>query len=50
MPDAFIGVDVIVGMRGETPEYFEQTYNFLASLDITQFMFSHIPNGQVRLP
>ena len=24
MPDAFIGVDVIVGTRGETPEYFEK--------------------------
>ena len=26
MPDAFIGVDVIVGTRGETEAYFEQTY------------------------
>lgn len=26
MPDAFIGVDVIVGTRGETEEYFEQAY------------------------
>ena len=29
MPDAFIGVDVIVGTRGETPEYFEQAYEFI---------------------
>ena len=46
LPDAFIGVDVIVGMRGETPEYFEQTYNFLASLDVTQlhvFPYSERP-------
>ena len=28
MPDAFIGVDVIVGTRGETEEYFEQAYRF----------------------
>ena len=29
MPDAFIGVDVMVGCRGETPECFEETYEFL---------------------
>ena len=29
MPDAFIGVDVMVGTRGETPEYFEECYDFL---------------------
>ena len=32
MPDAFIGVDVIVGTRGETDECFEEAYNFIASL------------------
>lgn len=37
MPDAFIGVDVMVGTRGEKPEYFEETYNYLNNLDITQF-------------
>ena len=37
MPDAFIGVDVMVGCRGETPECFEETYEFLRSLDVTQF-------------
>ena len=36
MPDAFIGVDVMVGSRGERPEYFEDCYNFLASLPVTQ--------------
>ena len=36
MPDAFIGVDVIVGTRGETPEYFEQAYQFIDGLDVTQ--------------
>ena len=36
MPDAFIGVDVMVGTRGETPECFEQTYRFLSDLDVTQ--------------
>ncbi|GBU07126.1 tRNA-i(6)A37 methylthiotransferase [Bacteroidales bacterium] len=36
MPEAFIGVDVIVGVRGETEEYFEQTCSFIESLQISQ--------------
>lgn len=36
MPHAFIGVDVIVGVRGETPEYFEDARQFIAGLDISQ--------------
>lgn len=46
MPDAFIGVDVMVGTRGEKPELFEDTYNFLQSLDVTQlhvFPYSERP-------
>ncbi len=46
MPDAFIGVDVMVGCRGETPECFEETYCFLKSLDVTQlhvFPYSERP-------
>lgn len=46
MPQAFIGVDVIVGMRGETDELFEESYNFLAGLDVTQlhvFSYSERP-------
>ena len=46
MPDAFIGVDVMVGCRGETPECFEETYAFLDSLDVTQlhvFPYSERP-------
>lgn len=35
MPDACIGVDVIVGFPGETDERFLETYNFLADLDIS---------------
>ena len=49
IPDAFIGVDVIVGTRGETPEYFEQAYNFIKGLDITQlhvFSYSERPGTQ----
>ena len=46
MPDAFIGVDVMVGCRGETPECFEETYEFLEGLDVTQlhvFPYSERP-------
>ena len=46
MPDAFIGVDVMVGCRGETPECFEETFDFLQSLDVTQlhvFPYSERP-------
>jgi len=46
MPDAFIGVDVMVGCRGETPECFEETYEFLKRLDVTQlhvFPYSERP-------
>ena len=46
MPDAFIGVDVMVGTRGETPEYFEACYEFLRCLDVTQlhvFPYSERP-------
>ena len=35
MPDACIGVDVIVGFPGETEEHFLETYNFLNELDIS---------------
>ena len=46
MPDAFIGVDVMVGCRGETPDCFEETYDFLCGLDVTQlhvFPYSERP-------
>ncbi len=36
MPYAFIGVDVMVGCRGETPECFDDGYAFLDSLPVTQ--------------
>ena len=35
MPDACIGVDVIVGFPGETDENFIETYNFLNEMDIS---------------
>ena len=46
MPDAFIGVDVIVGMRGETDELFEESFRFIESLPVSQlhvFSYSERP-------
>ncbi|MGN1259799.1 MAG: tRNA (N(6)-L-threonylcarbamoyladenosine(37)-C(2))-methylthiotransferase MtaB, partial [Alloprevotella sp.] len=46
MPDAFIGVDVIVGTRGEQAAYFEEAYRFIEGLDISQlhvFSYSERP-------
>lgn len=54
MPHAFIGVDVIVGMRGETEEYFNQTEKLLNSLDVSQlhvFPYSERPGtAALRIP
>ena len=47
MPNACIGVDVIVGFPGETEELFLETYNFLNELDISYlhvFTYSERPN------
>ncbi|MDR3118287.1 MAG: tRNA (N(6)-L-threonylcarbamoyladenosine(37)-C(2))-methylthiotransferase MtaB [Mediterranea sp.] len=49
MPDAFIGVDVIVGTRGETAERFERACQFIASTDVTRlhvFSYSERPGTQ----
>lgn len=49
MPDAFIGVDVIVGTRGETDEYFEAAYEFIKGQDVAQlhvFSYSERPGTQ----
>ena len=46
MPDAFIAADVIVGFPGETNEDFEDTYNFIKNLDVTNlhvFTYSERP-------
>lgn len=47
LPDACIGVDVIVGFPGETDELFLETYQFLSDLDISYlhvFTYSERPN------
>ncbi len=42
MPEAFIGVDVIVGVKGETDELFANALEFISSLDISQLhVFSY---------
>ena len=54
MPEAFIGVDVMVGCRGETPECFEETFEFLNGLDVTQlhvFPYSERPGtSALKIP
>ena len=54
MPDAFIGVDVMVGTRGELNEYFEECYAFLDRLPVTQlhvFPYSERPGtAALRIP
>ena len=46
IPDAFIGVDLMVGTRGETEELFEESRRFVDGLDITRlhvFPYSERP-------
>ena len=46
MPDAFIGIDIIAGARGETDEEFERSLRFVEGLDITRlhvFPYSERP-------
>lgn len=52
MPNACIGVDVIVGFPGETDEHFLETYNYLNDLDISYlhvFTYSERPNTEAVL-
>lgn len=49
MPDAFIGVDLITGARGETQELFEKSKEFVDGLDISRlhvFPYSERPGTQ----
>lgn len=52
MPEACIGVDVIVGFPGETDELFLETYHFLSDLDISYlhvFTYSERDNTEAVL-
>ena len=49
MPNACIGVDVIVGFPGETDALFLETYQYLNELDISYlhvFTYSERPNTE----
>ena len=54
MPHCFIGVDVMVGNRGETPECFEDAYRFIEALDVTRlhvFAYSERPGtAALKIP
>lgn len=54
IPDCYVGVDVMVGSRGETPEYFEESYRFIESLDMQHlhvFPYSERPGTMaLRIP
>lgn len=52
IPDAFIGVDIIAGARGETPEEWEKSLDFAGSLDVTRyhvFPYSERPGTKALL-
>jgi len=52
IPDAAIGVDVIVGFPGETDELFLETYHFINELDVAYlhvFTYSERPNTEAVL-
>jgi threonylcarbamoyladenosine tRNA methylthiotransferase MtaB len=54
MPDSFIGVDVMVGSRGETQERFDDSYHFIDSLEVEHlhvFPYSERPGTMaLRIP
>ena len=50
MPNAFIGVDCMVGVRGETEEMFEDYRQFIASLDVQQLhVFPYSERAHTRM-
>ena len=50
MPHAFIGVDVIVGVHGETAELFEESCRFIDSLDISQLhVFTYSERADTKM-
>lgn len=50
MPDAFIGVDCMVGVRGETEDMFEDYRQFIDSLPVTQLhVFPYSERANTRM-
>ena len=54
MPNAFIGIDVMTGCRGEKKEFFEDAYHFINDLDVSQlhvFPYSERPGtAALKIP
>ena len=50
LPHSFIGVDVIVGVRGETDELFEQSFEFIQRLDFSQLhVFTYSERANTKM-
>ena len=50
MPHAFIGVDCMVGVRGETEEYWEDYLRFINELDVSQLhVFTYSERANTRM-
>ena len=50
MPHAFIGVDCMVGVRGETEEYFSDYVDFIKRLDVSQLhVFTYSERANTRM-
>ena len=50
MPHAFIGVDCMVGVRGETEEYWEDYLRFIKELDVSQLhVFTYSERAKTRM-
>lgn len=50
MPNAFIGVDVMTGVRGETPDDFADAYHFISNLDISQLhVFTYSERANTKM-
>ena len=50
MPHAFIGVDCMVGVRGETEEYWEDYLRFIKELDVSQLhVFTYSERANTRM-
>lgn len=51
MPDAFIGVDCMVGVRGETEAYFADYVSFIESLPVSQLhVFPYSERANTKMP
>ncbi|MBR4520826.1 MAG: tRNA (N(6)-L-threonylcarbamoyladenosine(37)-C(2))-methylthiotransferase MtaB [Paludibacteraceae bacterium] len=50
LPYAFIGVDCMVGVRGETEEYFDDYLSFVRQLDVSQLhVFTYSERARTRM-